>query len=242
MSLVTYNGLILPAVIMMFQNYNSKITDWRKTGTELLFSYSVGANGDSIFFILSILTSFIVTFWIENRTKLLLGWIVLSLLICCGERYSVRPKLILFIILLCETLPFFSRLWFPYRMLAYTQLVLSLSWIVFLRSKHVKFVWIVLGAQLFQLYDYCLIPVVQTSLYDGQAYQKEDIDAPILEMPIGFAKQTIASNSSSATCFWWYGRKYIDVATRGTSKSLSQNPYNKLRSLKGLKRMRKDIQ
>ena len=44
---------------------------------------------------------------------------------------------------------------------------------------------------LYQLYDYRMLPVVQSTVYAGGAYDSQDIEGAIVELPIGYAKPTI---------------------------------------------------
>ena len=58
-------------------------------------------------------------------------------------------------------------------------------------KKHLYLMGALLVVHLYQLYDYRMLPVVKSTVYAGGAYDSQDIEGAIVELPIGYAKPTI---------------------------------------------------
>ncbi len=225
-----------PAVALMFDKLQrQEIPGLDATPVyELLFSYTPWEPlGIPFFSFFSITMSGLVLFFTPQR-KLLVGWLVVSLLVTSGGRGSLFGEDVSFwhYEWLSQYLPFFSRLWFPYRMLAFTQITLATGMVLFLRKKHVIAVLFFMGVHFYQLYDYRMLPVVQTSMYSGQAYENRLMEGAIIELPIGFAKPTITHQIlHQRPVLGGMGENIKILQPIEHQDRLQKDPYKKLRSL-----------
>ena len=97
---------------------------------------------------------------------------------------------------------------------------------------------------LYQLYDYRMLPVVQSTVYAGTAYESQGIEGAIVELPIGYAKPTIMHQIyHKKPVFGGMGENISILQPVEYQLRLKQNPYRKLRTSKGIQELEEgDIQ
>ena len=91
---------------------------------------------------------------------------------------------------------------------------------------------------LYQLYDYRMLPVVQSTVYAGGAYDSQDIEGAIVELPIGYAKPTITHQIyHKRPVFGGMGENISILQPVEHQLRLKQAPYRKLRTSKGIREL-----
>ena len=66
-----------------------------------------------------------------------------------------------------------------------------------------------LVVHLYQLYDYRMLPVVQSTVYAGGAYDSQDIEGAIVELLSAMPNRQSHIKLSQTSCFWWNGREHF---------------------------------
>ena len=97
---------------------------------------------------------------------------------------------------------------------------------------------------LYQLHDYRMLPVVQSTIYSGAAYESQDIKGAIVELPIGYAKPTIVHQIyHKKSVFGGMGENISILQPVEYRVRLRKSPYSKLRTPKGIRELEEvDIQ
>ena len=235
---------IAPAVASMYVKLQQNEIPGldQKPVYELLFAYTPWEPiGIPFFSFLSVFSSLVLIYFTKNK-MILWGWVLLSLCITCGGRGQFGDVEFSFIhyAFLSDILPFFSRLWFPYRMLAFTQIALSIGIVTYFttQKKHLYLMGALVVVHLYQLYDYRMLPVVQSTLYAGAAYESQDIEGAIVELPIGYAKPTLTHQIyHRRPVFGGMGENISILQPVEYRLRLKQNPYRKLRTSKGIQEL-----
>lgn len=128
---------------------------------------------------------------------------------------------------LVEYLPFWKRLWFPYRLVGYIHIVL-LVWAVSVSTKyatkHSKIVGgLLLLGSVFHSWYYAMLPISSTQWTHNTVYDL--VDAPLIELPIGYTHPTIMEQSiHHQPLFGGMGENLAAFRPKGYLRQ-EQNPY-----------------
>ena len=138
-------------------------------------------------------------------------WIVVGLgmlIISVGPHQIIEDSKILnpVYLYLVQVLPFFERLWFPYRAAAFVFIAVTLHLSEYLRSRilslqmRIALPCFVLGAGLWDASFVNSLPLVHTELPNSEA--KECLTGPTIQIPIGFVHPTMIWQSSHPVPFF----------------------------------------
>ena len=153
--------------------------------------------GMKMFGLLSMSFPTLLALWFARKHRF--WWIALlvSLLVASGPFYTVEGEIrpLYHYIFLHKTLPFFSRLWFPYRMVSLS-LVLAVIGIGF-ALQQLKGHWrwstmfLVFVHLLIQVESYC-VPLLHHPWVEPKVYSEMKKEpGAIIELPIGFVRRSI---------------------------------------------------
>ena len=212
-SLLTCLLCISPAILGMIWHMNNTVipglhtpewNDWSIPIMDPSFSrsYLVGYLlhepwGMKMFGLVSLSVPTILALWFAR--KQLFWWValIISLLVATGPVYMVgdEVKPLYHYIFLYKTLPFFSRLWFPYRMVSLSILLAIIGIGLMLNQLKGKWSWctlfIVFVHIVLQTQTYC-VPLLHHSWIEPKVYSEMKREpGAIIELPIGFVRRSI---------------------------------------------------
>jgi hypothetical protein len=153
--------------------------------------------GMKMFSFLSISIPTIFALFFAKRRRLWVVGLCISLAIAVGPVYmdGDTPIPLYHYIFLYRVLPFFSRLWFPYRMVSMA-LLFAIIGIGFaldrIGAKGKMITLLLLSAHLFEQSFSFTVPLLHKSWPVPQIYTRMmEEPAPIIELPIGYARSSI---------------------------------------------------
>ena len=139
-----------------------------------------------VFSFISVSLLFICAVWGQHK-KVWLGWLIISLLVATGpaslwEDESIQmPHYTLL-----QEIPFFSRLWFPYRILSCLSVALMLG--VVLSKVHSTVMVLLTVFYFVEISSWGLFPFHTSPLDNGQIYIDLDQQGALFEIPLGVVK------------------------------------------------------
>ena len=154
--------------------------------------------GMKMFGLFSVSVPLLWALWKGKQRRIWGVGLLVSLLIATGPVYfdGDTPQPLYHYILLYRILPFFSRLWFPYRMVSLA-LLFAFVGIGFAldRVQQNKGRWVVVAlivASLFEQSQTFCVPLLYQQWKKPDLYQELEAEpAPIIELPIGFVRPSI---------------------------------------------------
>lgn len=191
-SFTTCACLVAPAVLMMYSK--DKIGEVPGLGNgfinnvhPILAGYVLWEPGNVPFFSFISIASALILGLMGQDKKIWLGWLVLSLFIATGptgvwgESTFQWPHYSLL-----QEIPFFSRLWFPYRILPFASLALFTG--LLLSRIERKYIIGVTVVYFVEITLWGLYPFHTSRLDDGQVYQELHKEGALLELPLGIIR------------------------------------------------------
>ena len=148
------------------------------------------------------------------------GMVLLCGLIALGPAWPTEAMAIPMphYLLLTEVLPFWNRLWFPYRMIGFALLAVSIGMGLFLQRMAGRLAWVIAlplaGIAAAEQQEFLSVPLMHRELVVPSIYSDiRKAGGGIIELPIGFAKTlNYLAGGASAACFWWYGRECFNFS------------------------------
>ncbi|MEC7984515.1 MAG: glycosyltransferase family 39 protein [Myxococcota bacterium] len=174
----------------------------------------------------------------SKRRKLWLGLLLVSLAIATGPVFfwGQQEYPMFHYILMYRILPFFSRLWFPYRMISIA-LLAGIIGIGFWLDQQKKYVWpmviTIVGLNLWEQSDLYKVPLLNQKWDYPKMYEEmAPYDGAIIELPIGYVRESI---------LWQAVHKRPTFGGMGENLSLFHTPEHKARLKKPLYRYLRKI-
>ena len=153
--------------------------------------------GMKMFGLTSLSIPTLLALWFARKHRFWWMALVISLLVATGPFYLVGEEIkpLYHYIFLYKTLPFFSRLWFPYRMVSLSLLLAIIGIGFMLNQLRGRWRWISLLLVVVhiaaQVQTYC-VPLLNHTWVEPRVYSEMKKEpGAIIELPIGFVRRSI---------------------------------------------------